>query len=302
MIFFWAASVLFVILLAFLFRTERATLQEGRARRRALVFDGVRLAAVLAMFLALPAAQPRPLATIGLGLAAFCFIAIPSSWMLAIGGVDPKWELRRIQVQAAELMARYSSPMPDDGAEEMRLLIGYIRRLRTRETRELCDLLTARYADWIEGTQVPLALGRRSIRIYDLQREIYGDEVRMPELPEEEATFRWRLYRVFNEMVDCAPADQTPEQKQRFIELIRELDTYRREDTVSFIDGLQASAHAWLRARGYREAWQPAIGVPEAAPKVDEARRQLWPRTSVFWGAILDEADRRELHSVKTGE
>ena len=126
MIFFWLASVLFVIVLAILFRTERMMLHEGRARSRALVMDGVRLAAVAAMFFALPAAQPRPLATIGLGLAAFAFIAVPSSWMLAIGGIDPKWELRRIQAECAALMARYPSPMPPDGAAEMRRIVRYV--------------------------------------------------------------------------------------------------------------------------------------------------------------------------------
>ena len=78
MIVFWLASILFVIVLAFLFRTERRVLQAGRARSRALVMDGVRLAAVAAMFFVLPVAQPRPLATLGLGLAAFAFIAVPS--------------------------------------------------------------------------------------------------------------------------------------------------------------------------------------------------------------------------------
>ena len=94
-------------------------------------------------------------------------------------------------------------------------------RLRTAETAQLCDLLVARYTDWIDGTQRPLDLGRRSIRIYDLQRELYGEEVRPPELEECEATFRWRLYRVFNEMAECGGAEQTPEQKARFLGLTR---------------------------------------------------------------------------------
>lgn len=298
MIFFWSASVLFVIVLAILFRTERMMLHEGRARSRALVMDGVRLAAVAAMFFALPAAQPRPLATIGLGLAALAFIAVPSSWMLAIGGIDPKWNLRRIQAEAAALMARYPSPMPADGAEEMRRIVRSVGRLRTAETAELCDLLVCRYTDWIEGTQRPLDLGRRSIRIYDLQRELYGDEVRPPELEEREATFRWHLYRVFNEMAECGVAEQTPEQKADFRRLIHELDSYRRDDNASFIDGVQASARAWLKSHPVAR-WQPAIGVGNLSSAVEEGTRQLWPRTSVFWGAILDETDRRELSSTR---
>lgn len=51
---------------------------------------------------------------------------------------------------------------------------------------------------------------------------------------------------------------------------------------------------AWLKTRR-RAPWQPAIGVGDLAPAVEEGPRQLWPRTSVFWGAILDETDRREL-------
>ena len=295
MIVFWLASVLFVVLLAFLFRTERMMLQEGRARSRAMIMDGVRLAAVAAMFFALPAAEPRPVAPIGLGLAALAFIAVPSSWMLALGGVDQKWELRRLQADAAQLMARYASPMPPEGAESMRRIIGYVARLRTPETAQLCDLLVARYGDWIVGSQRPLDLGRRSIRIYDLQRELYGEDVRPPELDEEEATFRWRLYRIFGEMVENGTPDQTKEEKLRFIDLVHELDSYRRDDTTAFIDGLQASAYAWLKVRKGRVRWQPGIGVGELAPVLDEGRRRLWPRTSVFWGAILDETDRREL-------
>ena len=99
-------------------------------------------------------------------------------------------------------------------------------------------------------------------------------------------------------MSDCGVADQTPEQKQRFIRLARELDSYRREDTATFITGLQSSANAWLKSRKRHQPWQPAIGVGDQASEVDQGRRQLWPRTSVFWGAILDETDRRELAST----
>ncbi len=296
MIFFWLASVLFVIMLAFLFHTERKMLREGRARGRALVMDGVRLAAVAAMFFALPAAEPRPLATIGLGLAILAFIAIPSSWMLAIGGIDPKWELRHVQAEAAALMARYPSPMPADGAEDMRRVVRSVNRLRTAETAELCDLLVARYTGWIDGAQRPLDLGRRSIRIYELEHEIYGEEARPPELEEREATFRWRLYRVFNEMAECGRTERTYGQEARFLRLIRELDSYRRDDTASFIEGVQVSARAWLRSDG-STPWGPAGGAGDLAPSIEEGTRRLWPRTSVFWGAILDEADRVEFRS-----
>ena len=92
-------------------------------------------------------------------------------------------------------------------------------------------------------------MGRRSIRIYDLQRRaLRVTKFVHPSSKSAEATFRWRLYRVFNQMAECGVAEQTPEQKARFLRLIDELDSYRREDTASFIDGVQASARAWLKS------------------------------------------------------
>ena len=299
MILFWLVSGLFVVLPAVLFRSERMALQAGRTRRRALILDGAGLTAALMLFVALPSAEPRPLAPIGFGMAAFAFMAIPTWWMLTIGGVDPKWRLRHLQTDAAELMTRYRSPMPPEGAAVMRRIIADVTRLRTAETAELCDLLIARYDDWIGGSHRPRDLGLRSIRTYDLQRRLYGEEVRPPELDEEEATFRWRLYRVFGEMMELWVAEQTPQQRSRFGKLVRALDSFRREDTVPFIEGVQSSARAWLRLHDRQAPWQAALAAQAAAPAVDEARRRLWPRTSVFWGAILDESDRSELAPIR---
>ena len=295
---FWIGSVVFAILLAVLFRAEREALAERRARRRAMLLDAGRLTAALLMFLALPIAEPRPLATIGLGLAAFAFVAVPTSWALNAGGIDPRWELRRLQVEGAELMARYHSPMPPEGAEKMRGVIADLDGARSAETAELCDLLAARYEDWIAGEYRPLEMGRRVIRIYDLQRRLFGDEVRPPDLSEAEATFRWRLYRVFAEMVDCGVAEPTARQEDRFSKLIRELESHRRHDTGVFIDGLRLSATVWQEAPGPRQAWQPAAPIRRGAAQGKRAPA-LWPHTSVFWGAILDGADRIELQKMR---
>jgi hypothetical protein len=295
---FWFASVLFLIVLALLFRTERGMLAEGRARRRALVLDGLRLAIVAVMFLVLPAAEPRPLATIGLGLAILGFVAVPTKWMVAIGGVDAKWDLRPAQAQAAELMARYPSPMPPEGAAAMENIVLGLDRVRSRETAELCDLLKSRYGDWIEGTSRPLDQARRSVRIYDLQRELYGDDVRPTLLDEREATFRWHLYRLLGAMSEAGVARSTPEQRACFAEAIKELDGYRRDDTAQLIDVLKTSGRAWLRSRS-RKAWQTGSGPADAESAIEEARLRLWPSTSVFWGAILDEADRRRLAPLR---
>jgi hypothetical protein len=297
---FWLAVPVFVVLLAVLFAVERERLVEERARRRALVLDAGRLTAAGLMFVALWWAEPRPLAPIGLGLAVLAFILVPTSWALSAGGVDPVWELRRLQSEGAELMTSFRSPMPPEGAEKMRLVIADLERATSPETAELCALLTARYQDWIAGEYRPLDLGRRVIRIYDLQRRLFGDEVRPPELSEEEATFRWRLYRVYGEMVDCAAAQQTARQRDRFARLLHELDAYRRDDTAAFIDGLRLAATVWQEAPGPKQAWRPATAVRRGAAQ-GKRTAALWPRTSIFWGAILDGVDRAELQKVTRG-
>ena len=299
MLFFWLAAAAFVGLLALLFRVERRMLLEDRARTRALLVDAIRLVAVAAMFLALPVAEPRPLATIGLGLAAFAFIAVPSTWMLAIGGMDQKWDLRRVQDEAAALMARYPSPMPADGAEKMRRIARYVRGLRTSQTAELCDLLIERYDDWVRGSHSPLCVARRSIRIYDLQRGLYPEDVRPMEQPEQEATFRWRLYRTVMGLADCGLANPTVEQEAEFRDLLTRLAEYRRDDTAEFVDGWRTSGEAWLSRGPSRGPWKPGAGATAGGKTFEDLRGELWPRTSTFWGAILDEEDHLELRTVR---
>jgi hypothetical protein len=144
-------------------------------------------------------------------------------------------------------------------------------------------------------------MGRRVIRIYDLQRQFFGDEVRPPELSEEEATLRWRLYRVFAEMVDCGVPQPTVRQRDRFSRLMRELESHRRPDTAAFIDGLRLSATVWQEAPGPKQAWQPAAPVRRGSAQ-GKRNPPLWPRTSVFWGAILDVTDRIELQRMRRGD
>jgi hypothetical protein len=294
---YWVTFVLFALMLAVLLAVEREALAEERARHRALMLDAGRLTAALLMFLALPQAEPRPLAPIGLGLAVFAFVAVPTSWALSAGGIDPVWELRRLQTEGAQLMSRYSSPTSPEGTEKMRAMIADLERARSEETAELCDLLAARYEDWIAGEYRPLDLGRRVIRIYDLQRHLFGDEVRLPELSEEEATFRWRLYRTFGELLDCAVPEQNTRQRERFARLLHDLETYRRDDTSAFIDGVRLSAMVWQDTPGTRQAWRPASAIRRGAAQ-GKRSPALWPTSSVFWGAILDAVDRAELQRM----
>ena len=155
----------------------------------------------------------------------------------------------------------------DVGLFVFALLILRLQGLRTDETRELCSLLVSRYSDWLSGSSRLLDLGRRSIRVYEIDRELYGDEIRPPEHDQQEATFRWRLYRIFGAMVDAGAEGKTPAARERFKELLAELAHYRRDDTADFIDSLKSSAETWLKSRR-QGPWQPGIGV-----KVNGMRR-----------------------------
>ncbi len=297
----WVGSILFGVLLVVRFQLERQMLAKEHARTRAEILDAARLLAAMLMFLALPVAEPKPLATLGLGLAVFAFVAVPSTWAISLGGLDPRWELRQLQSEGAELMAHYSSPPPAEGAERLRAVMAGLARVRVPETAELCDLLTARYSDWIDGSYRPLALGRRVIRIYDLERRTFPDETRLPPLSQDEATFRWRLYRIFGELVECAASGAgshddgaAGRQHDRCQRLLRELEAYRRPDTTEFIDSLEASVRAWLNRPEPRPAGHPAANMRQGAPARGRSAA-LWPDTAVFWGAILDEGDRAQL-------
>jgi hypothetical protein len=294
MLWFWALSLGLIVVFTIMFRAERLALLDAYARSRAIFLSAARYIVAMVLFLCLPFVHPLTLVTVDIGLFLFALLVLPTSLILRLGGQENKLVLRQVQREATALMAAHDAPPPPDAVAAMELLIGQVNRLRNRDTRELCNLLVARYSDWIDGSSRPLDLGRRSIRVYELDRELYGDEIRPPEHDEEEATFRWRLYRIFGEMVDVGAQPRTPGSRARFKALIGELDAYRRPDTAGFIDSVTASAKAWLKSRR-RGAWQPAIGVGELGEAIQEAHRRLWPSASVFWGAILDEADRREL-------
>jgi hypothetical protein len=290
---FWVVSLGLVGLFTLLFNVERTALLRVHARDRAVVLSGVRYVVAMLLFLAMPLTYPNWLLTFDVGLFVFALLILPTPLILRLGGQEPTRELRHVQREAAALMAAHTSPPPPEVADAMEKLIAQLIRLRTDNTRELVTLLVERYSDWVSGSSRLVDLGRRSIRVYEIDRELYGDEIRPPEHDQDEATFRWRLYRVFGELVDAGSKERTPETRGRFKALLAELETYRREDTEAFIDGVRASAQAWLRSRR-GGAWQPGIGVSDGQT-IEDVQRRLWPSASVFWGAILDEEDRREL-------
>ena len=290
---FWVVALALVGLFTLLFYVERLALVAAQARDRTIALSGLRYVLAMALFMTMPLTYTNWLLTFDVGLFVFALLILPTTLLIRIGGREPSRELRHLQREAASLMAAYASPPPAKPAAKMTKVIVRLQGLRTDETRELCSLLVSRYSDWLSGSSRLLDLGRRSIRVYEIDRELYGDEIRPPEHDQQEATFRWRLYRIFGAMVDAGAEGKTPAARERFKELLAELAHYRRDDTADFIDSLKSSAETWLKSRR-QGPWQPGIGV-KVNGTIEEAQRRLWPSASVFWGAILDEEDRREL-------
>jgi hypothetical protein len=288
--------VVLVVSLGGLWLAELPDLRKAHARRRVAVLNAVRLAAAAALLVVLVwVVNPRTLAGAAVGAICAALVLTPVGWVVRVGGIEPEWELRRLILTAGDLSRRYESPRPPKAIAEMRRLVSQMYARRTPATSELVALRAVDLEDWINGTYRPIDLGRRSIRIYEIERELYGTAAGKPENAPDDATFLWQLYRAFGEMIDWGSAEPSEEQRATFERLTEALSRYRRSDTSSFIDATQESARAWLSSGWSNATWPPAGGIPDLGPAVESAFRALWPTVKVFWGAELSEDDRREL-------
>ncbi len=290
----WVIGI--VVSLGGFWLAELPELRRAHARRRAAVLNGVRLGAAAALPVVLTwVLNPRTLASVAVGAVCAALVFAPVRWVVRVGGIDPDWELRGLILAAGDLSRRYESPRPPEAIAEMKGLVSRMQALRTPATAELVALRVVDLQDWINGTYWPVDLGRRSIRIYEIERELYGAAAGQPENSPEDATFLWQLYRTFGEMIDWGSDEPSEEQRGGFERLTEGLNRYRRRDTSPFIDATQESARAWLSSGWGTTTWPPAGGIPDLGSAVDNAFRELWPTVKVFWGAELSEDDRREL-------
>jgi hypothetical protein len=280
-----------------MFYIDSAEFSRAHARRRTYLLDAARHGAVLAAVLTVvgPLGFHRSVASFALAIAAAVLMLLPTRWVRRIGGVEPKWELRRLERDVAILESNYPLQKTTEGVATMKSLMSRIEGLRKAETNELCDLLLGRCHEWIEGNYSPLRLGLRSVRFHELEQVLYGDAARRPEFDAAEATFRWHLYRDFGRMMDYGLAEQSADERAVFVALTDELDDYRRPDTGMFIDAVQESARGWLASHPAELPWPPPGGIADLDPTIVDGYSELWPRTSVFWGATLDDDDRAAL-------
>jgi hypothetical protein len=285
----------------FFFFAEGDGLAEAHARARTQIFNTARWAIVIALsWVLIPAAfsQPGPErgATI-LGLAGLigAVILIPVRWFVRLGGLEPAWELRRAKVDVARLANRIRRDRGAVPPGRLRDLIARIKVLRRPDTAELCDLMVAELNDLIAGAESWNEAGRRAIRIDEIGRHLWPDEMPEPDYDPIEATFRWHLYRIFGRMMEVGGRDATLRARDDFRKLAASLDEFRRPDTQNFIDAVRYSAGRWLAEPSASTPWIASFDFEALGPDGLAEIRRIWKRDAALWGAQLDEDDRRAL-------
>lgn len=288
-------------LAVFLFVAESRGLSEGHARVRVQLLNTARWAFVIALSWALiPAAlsQPGPeraATIIGLTILIGALILVPVRWFMRMGGRRGEWELRRAKLEVARLANRVKHGPGTVAPARLQETVDRIRLLRTPRTAELCDLMIAELDDLAAGSESWNGGGRRSIRMDELARELWSDDMPPPDNDPGEATFRWYLYKTFGQMMEVGAGDPSPEVRGEFYKLIDSLEEYCRPDTSAFLDAVRKSADAWIANPPPGRPWIASYAFEELGPTGVEEVRWIWGREAAMWGAYLDEDDLRAL-------
>jgi hypothetical protein len=295
-------------LAVFSFLVEARNLIDAHARPRTQILNATRWAIVIALswvLIPIAVAQPPQLRTSTvLGLAALigALMLIPVRWFVRLGGRESSWELRRAKAEIAQLANRVRSKPGSVSTARLKGAIDRIRLLRTPETAELCDLIVAELEDLIAGAESWNEAGRRSIRVDALSRELWPGEIPPPDFDQDEATFRWHLYRTFGRMMEIGAAAPTRTSRTEFRRSIAALDKYRRPDTHELIDDVQRSASRWLNEPSTTGApWIESFDFGVLGPHGADEVKRIWGRDAALWGAKLDEEDLRALEADLAG-
>jgi len=289
------------VLAVFFFLVESETLSGGHARVRTQVFNAARWAFVMALaWVLIPVASsqsgPQRGPTI-LGLVALvgALMLVPVRWFVRIGGREPTWELRRAKIETTQLANRVRRDRASVAPVKLTDAIDRIEALRTPETAEFCDLIVAELQDLLRGAESWNEAGRRAIRVDELSREMWPGAMPPPDHDPSEATFRWRMYRTFGELMQAGVAGRTPVSRKEFRRLLKVLDGFRRPDTAAFIDDVKRSANGWLAKSAAEKPWIEGLDFSALGPNGLDEVKQIWGRDAALWGAELDDADRRAI-------
>jgi hypothetical protein len=285
----------------FFFLLEWDGMTEGHAKPAAHVLNAARWAFVIALaWYLIPAttnapAQERAVTMVGLAGLVGALMLIPVGWFIRIGGRDPIWELRRVRVDVTQVTNKIRRDRASVPAERSHDLLERIQHACTPETAELCELLTAELRDVLAGAESWNEAGRRTIRLDEICRRLWGDDLPPPDFDHEEATFRWRLYRTFGQLMDAGVASPKPAARSAFSKRLSSLDDFRRPDTEAFIRDLRRSARRWLDAPAPKPPWIENFDFSVLGPSGLAEIKRLWGQDAALWGAELDEDDRRAL-------
>ena len=282
----------------FFFLAEGDSLSEGHARTRTQVLNAGRWAVVIALTWALipastsDAGPQRGPTILGLALLIGATMLVPIRWFVRLGGIDPAWELRRSKIEVAQLAAKMRRRRGSVSTLRLEDAIARVESLRSPETRELCDLLVGQLNDLIVGAEAWNESGRRAIRIDEISRELWPDDMPEPDFDPDEATFRWHLYRAFGSMIEIGLAEPSQSVLDAFSKLQVSLEEFRRDDTFRFIDAVWQSADRWLAEPVPSRPWITSFEFEALGPDGLAEVRKLWGRDAAMWGARLDDEDR----------
>ena len=288
-------------LAVFLLVAEWFGLRERHYRALAFVLSLLRWLIVVALAWALivvadnDQSSDRSFSIVALGVFIAALMLVPTGWFERIAGRTPSWALRGVRVEVSQLTNRMRHDSASVTPEQVRGLLARMDRCRTAATAELCDLLTAEVEDVAARTESWNEAGRRTIRIDELSRGLWGSEVPPPDFDREEATYRWRLYRTFGDLMERGVAHADRPLRVEFVYLLRALGRYRRSDTSAFIGDVRRSALRWLSDKSGDNSWIQAFDFSVLGPNAVDEMRRIWGRDSVLWGAELDADDRAAL-------
>jgi hypothetical protein len=285
-------------LAVFFFLAEGDSLSEGHARTRTQILNAARWAVVIVLTWALipaatadPAPQRGP-TILGLALLIGATMLVPVRWFVRLGGIDPAWEMRRSKIEVAQLATKLRRRRGSVSTLRLREAIARIESLRSPEKCELCDLLVAQLDDLVVGAESWNESGRRSIRIDEISRELWPDDMPQPDFDPDEATFRWHFYRAFGSMIELGLAEPSRSSLDEFGKLRVSLEEFRRDDTFRFVDAVWQSADRWLAQPSISGPWITSFDFETLGPDGLAEVRKIWGRDAAMWGARLDDDDR----------
>jgi hypothetical protein len=275
-------------------------LRRSLAPSRTRAANGARVAAALILIFGdtwLASMPHRPLAVVGIVAAiAIVLLAIPMRWLRRVGGGDAL-QVHRLYMASKRLATDGPEVPSPENVETLRRFRHLISDMATRRLSEWVALITTEIDDWTVSRYEIVRSATRAIRIHELDVAILGDHSPSAERSVAEATFLWRALRAFARLDDLGSSAEGKADRIEFLELLEELERYRRPDTARFIALVRAAADAWL-AGGAGQPWTDDSGITGLGREVDDEYWRIWPNLRILWGADLDDEDREELSRI----